>query len=106
MYESPANKECPFGLVLICIGLNGLPDDVGVVSISQLARESRRQEHEVINGLEKRGYLLLNKESFSLLIDRLVRGVREGRLRLPVSREKLSEIAASGKLKPETENSK
>jgi len=99
LLESPANKERPFGLVLVCIGLKGLPDDVRVVFISKLARESNRPESEVINELQERGCLLFSENEFSLLIDRLVDDVREGRLCLPISREKLSKITASNKLK-------
>lgn len=98
LLKSPTDKERPFGLLLVCIGPRGLPDDAGVVSISRLARESNRPDSEIINKLQEGGYLLLNEKVFSLLIDRLIDDVREGRLRLPVSREKLSEITASGEL--------
>jgi hypothetical protein len=99
LLKSPTDKERPFGLLLVCIGPRGLPDDVGVVSISRLARESNRTESEIINKLQEGGYLLFNEKTFSLLIDRLVDDVREGRLYLPISREKLSEITASGELR-------
>ena len=102
--KSHNNKERPFGLLLICIGPKGLPDDAGVVSISRLARESNREESEVISILQEGGYLLFSEKAFSLLVNRLVDDVREGRLRLPISREKLSEITASGELKPEAKN--
>ncbi len=92
LLESPANKECPLGSVLVCIGLKGLPDDVRVVSISKLARESNRHESEVINELQETGCLLCSENEFPLLIDRLIDDVREGRLCLPISREKLLEI--------------
>ena len=92
------NEKRPFGLVLICIGPKGLPDDAEVVSISRLARESNRVESEVVGALQEGGYLLLSEKAFSLLVDKLIEDVREGRLRLPVSREKLSEITASGEL--------
>lgn len=104
LLKSPTNKERPFGLVLICIGPKGLPDDAGVVSISQLAREANRLESEVINKLREGGYLLLGEKDFSLLIDRLIDDVREGRSRLPISREKLSEITASSLIRLEAEN--
>jgi len=91
-----SNKERPFGLVLIGIGPKGLPDGAEVISISQLARDSNQEEAEVINKLREGGYLLFNEKAFSLLIDRLIEDIREGQLRLPVSREKLSEIIASG----------
>jgi len=99
LLEGLGNKERPFGLVLISIGPKGLPDDVEVASISRLARESNREESEVINKLQEDGYLLLSEKAFSLLVDRLINDVWEGRLRLPISREKLAEITASNKLK-------
>ena len=102
--SSVSNKKPPFGNVMVCIGPGGLPGDVEVISISQLARESKRPESDVINELQKRGYLLFSKEAFSLLSDKLVDDIREGRLRLPVSREKLPEFTASSKWKPVTEN--
>ena len=103
--KSAGIKKLPFGNVLVCIGPKGLPDDVEVISISRLARESKRPESDVINELQKRGYLLLSKEAFSLLIDKLVDDIREGRLRLPISREKLSEIRTSSLFKPEAKKS-
>ena len=95
----PTDRQQPFRLVMICIGPNGLPDDARVVSISQLARESNRPEPEIMNKLQDDGYLLFSEEAFSLLIDRLVGDVCEGKLHLPVSREKLSEITGLNKLK-------
>ena len=92
LLKSPTNKERPFGLVLVCIGPEGLPDDAGVVSVSQLARDSNRLESDVINKLQEGGYLLFSEKAFSLLIDKLIDGVLEGRLLLPISTEKLCEI--------------
>ncbi len=91
------DKQPPFGRVLVCIGPNGLPDDAGVVSISQLARKSNRPESEVINELQEGGCLLFSEKAFSLLIDRLIDDIRDGRLCLPISREKLSEITLESK---------
>jgi hypothetical protein len=85
----------PLGLVMVSIGPRGLPDDLGVISVSQLARESRRSESEIVNESQQRGNLLFGEETFSLLIDRLVTDIREGRLHLPISRDKLAEIAES-----------
>jgi hypothetical protein len=99
LLDGLGKKQSPFGLVLICIGPKGLPDGVEVVSISRLARESNLDESEVINQLREGSYLLLSEKAFSLLIDRLIEDVREGRLCLPVYREKLSEIMSSNKLK-------
>ena len=63
-------NEPPFGTVLVHIGPKGLPDDVGAISISELARESNRAESEVISKLRERGHLLLSEEAFSRLINR------------------------------------
>jgi len=86
------DQRHPFGTVLIRIGPKGLPDDVQVVSISQLARESNREESKVINELQRRGYLLFSRKTFSLLIEKAISDVQEGRLLLPISMEKLSQI--------------
>jgi hypothetical protein len=69
-----------------------MPEDVQVVSISRLARASKREESEVINELQGRGCLLFSEKAFSLFIDKLAPDVQEGRLDLPVFREKLMEI--------------
>jgi len=90
----------PFGTVMVCVGPKGLPDDATVISISQLARESNRPEPEIMSKLQGDGYLLFSKEVFSLLIDGLIGAVREGKLHLPVSRDKLAEIAGLNRPKP------
>ncbi len=99
LLKNLAGKQHPFGMILVCIGPKGLPDSVEVVSISRLARESNRGESEVINKLQQLGCLLLSEKAFSLLIDRLIDGVLEGRLLLPISAEKLSEIITMGLFK-------
>lgn len=103
--KSAGIKKLPFGNILVCIGPKGLPNGLKVIPISRLARESKRLESDVINELQKRGYLLLSKEAFSLLIEKLVDDVREGRLCLPISGEKLSEIKTSSLFKPEAKKS-
>jgi len=99
LLQTPADEQQPFGLVMVCIGPKGLPDDVEVVSISQLARQSNRPQPEIINKLQEDGYLLFSQEAFSVLIDKLVSDVREGQLCLPISRDKLAEIAGLNKPK-------
>lgn len=98
LLRGSADKQ-HFGLVMVCIGPGGLPDDARVVSISQLARESNRPQPWIMNKLREDGYLLFSEEAFSLLIDRLSVDVSEGKLHLPVSREKLSEITGLNKPK-------
>ena len=98
LFESPTSKKRPFGTVLVCIGPMGLPDDVRIVCISKLARESNRPESEVIKEMQEPGYFLFDEKVFSLLIDRLVDDVREGRLCLPISKETLSQVMMSSRL--------
>jgi hypothetical protein len=104
LLNSLGGGQRPFGMVLICVGPRGMPDDVRVVCISRLARESKLQESEVINELQRCGCLLFNEKAFSLLIDKLTDDVQKGRLVLPISTEKLAEIRSqtSIRLKPET----
>ena len=92
VFDTGAHKTRPYGTVMVCVGPKGLPDDVRVVSISELARESNRPESETIQELRKRGYLLFNQEAFSRLIDKLVIDVREGRLHLPIPIETLTGV--------------
>ena len=89
----------PLGTVLICVGPRDIPDDVQVVSLSRLARQSNREESEIISELQRRGRLLFSEQAFSLLIDRLTCDVQEGRLLLPISTEKLTQTKTSRCLK-------
>ena len=99
LLHGPTTKQ-PFGLVMVCVGLNGLPDDVRGISISQLARESHRPGPEIMNKLRRDGSILFIEEEFSLLIDGITGDIRKGRLSLPISRAKLAEIAGRNKPKP------
>jgi hypothetical protein len=105
LLKNLGNKRLPFGTVLVRIGPGGLPGDLGVVSVSQLARELNRQESEVINAFQERGYLLFDEREFSLLIDNLIADALEGRLHMPVAKEKLTEVIASGHLELRAEKS-
>lgn len=95
LLKNLGGNERPFGTVFVSIGPKGLPDDVQVVSVSELARESNREESELISKLQERCHLLLGEEAFSRLIDRLIADVQEGQRLLPVPAEKLVEILAS-----------
>jgi hypothetical protein len=59
------DREPPFGTILIRIGPRGIPEDIEVVSVSSLARESKRDESEIMNGLLVPGNLLVSRETFS-----------------------------------------
>ena len=87
-----SGRKPPFGTVLVHIGPRGLPEDVEVVSISSLARESKRDESEIMNGLLTRGNLLFGDEAFSRLIDKIACEILKGGLSLPVSAVRLSEL--------------
>ena len=99
LLRGSGDRHRPFGTVMVCVGPKGLPDDAKTVSISQSARDSNRLEPQIVNRLQEDGYLLFSEEVFSSLIDKLVADVRQGKLRLPVSREKLAEIAGLNKPK-------
>ena len=99
LLQGPTDKHQPLGLVMVCIGPEGLPDGVRGISVSQLGRESKRSETEIISGLEDDGYLLMSEDSFSSLISRLMSDVREGKLHLPVSRDRLAQITELSKQK-------
>jgi hypothetical protein len=93
LLHGPDDRHRPFGTVMVSIGPKGLPDDAKAVSISQLARDSNRLEPEIVNSLRKDGYLVFSEEVFSSLIDRLITYVRQGKLCLPLSRERVAEVA-------------
>ena len=80
----PARKEPSFGTILISIGSGGVPEDVEAINISRLARESKRDERDVTNGLLADGRLLFTINTFSSLIDRLAGEILGGELNLPV----------------------
>jgi hypothetical protein len=93
LLHGPDDRHRPFGTVMVSIGPKGLPDDAKAVSISQLARDSNRLEPEIVNSLRKDGYLVFSEEVFSSLIDRLITYVRQGKLCLPLSRERVADVA-------------
>ena len=78
-------QNAPFGTVLVAVGKEGLPDDVAVVPLSWLARESKKEEQEIRIALKERGYLLVEPEIFASLTDNLKRRVLDGAVSLPLS---------------------
>jgi len=96
---SPANGEPRFSTVLVCIGLEGVPEDVHVVSVSSQARKSRQKEFRVVEALQKNQNLLLTEENFSELLDRLVDKIIEGKLSLPISLQSILQIQESRQLR-------
>jgi hypothetical protein len=92
LLTKPLYEKRPFGNVLVRVGPKGVPDDVGVISVSRLARESHRNEAQVIEEMRSQGYLLLTEEAFSLLITNLMGGIEKGDMALPVVGNKLAEL--------------
>jgi hypothetical protein len=91
VFDTSAERKLPYGTVMVVVGPKGLPEDVRIVSISELARESNLSEPQVTQEILKRGCLLFSQEVFSHLIESLVASVREGRLNLPIAVERLAQ---------------
>lgn len=83
------SKEVPFGTIFIAIGKKGIPEDVKAVSVSRLARESRRSESETKAGLKDKGYTLITPEQFDQLIDKVEQAVLDGSVCLPLARSEV-----------------
>ena len=98
VFSTSHHDKPTLGTVMVCIGLKGIPDDVRVVSVSELARKSNRLETDVTRELREKGDLILGEETFCSLIDKLSQLVREGRLVLPVPKEKVAELMTPRRL--------
>jgi hypothetical protein len=81
-----------FGTVLVCIGPDGVPDDIRVVNISQIVRETRRDEKAVISSLEIEGDVLMRSDVFSSLMDTLIDRIITRKLILPISQAIFKQI--------------
>jgi hypothetical protein len=84
-----ASKQHDFGMILVCVGQGGLPDDVHVVSISELARIKNRAESEIIREIQQAGELLFSPEVFLQMLDTIIEQLRRGELRLPIPPKQL-----------------
>ena len=78
------SKNPPFGMVLIAIGKGGLPDDVKVIPLSRMARESKMSELEVRTILADKGYFLITQEVFAATMGAVEHCVLNGVLPLPL----------------------
>jgi len=90
MASSVLNRKVPFGTVLMVIGKEGIPEDVKVVSISRLARESSRSESEVVANFKNNGYLSMTPETLTHVLDKVERGILDGSLSLPINIDELT----------------
>lgn len=89
MAGSVLSKTIPFGNVLISIGKEGIPEDVRVIPVSHLARESNRSESEVKASSKNKGYLLITPEQFAELLDHVEQAVLDGSVCLPLARSEV-----------------
>jgi hypothetical protein len=83
-------KQHCFGMIMVCVGKGGLPDDVRVVSVSELARKQNRSESAVIHEIQESGVLLFPPHEFWQLIEGLVSDIHKGKSRLPIPPEQLT----------------
>ena len=81
------DQKAPFGTVLVAVGKEGLPNDVAVVPLSWLARQSKKGEQEIRDILQESGCLLVEPEAYALFMDNLKRRVLDGSVSLPMSVE-------------------
>ena len=79
----------PFGTVVVAIGPDGVPDDVDVISLSELARRQGLHESVVRAHHQSRGYRIMSPHAFFKYIDGLRDGVLAGNLTLPVTEARL-----------------
>jgi len=86
---SALSRETPFGTVLIGIGKRGIPEDMRVMPISHLARESKIGEADVEASLKHVGYLLMTLGVFTQALEKVKSEILDGSLSLPI---KISEI--------------
>jgi hypothetical protein len=84
MAGSVLSRKVPFGIVLIAVGKGGLPDDLKIIPLSRLARESNRSESEVETSLKYGGYLLMTPDAFSKVLDKVECGILDGSVSLPI----------------------
>jgi len=89
MAGSVLSKTVPFGTVLIRIGKEGIPEDVKVIPVSRLARESKRSKSDVVASLKRNGYLMMTLQVFTQALDKTKSEILSGSLYLPI---KISEI--------------
>ncbi|MFC2042297.1 hypothetical protein ACFLTV_02200 [Chloroflexota bacterium] len=81
---SSLGRNYPFGTVLIALGKAGLPDDVKVIPLSCLARESKMSESEVRAILADKGDFLITQEVFAATMDEVEHCVLNGVLSFPL----------------------
>ena len=92
-------RKQPYGTLLVAVGPGGIPDEVHVVAVSRLARESRKTEAEIEAALQAGGCLLVAPHSFFRVMEQLENAAARGVLTLPVPRDSLFPKAAEADTK-------
>jgi len=82
---SVLSKEIPFGMVLIGIGKEGLPEDIKSIPVSCFARELNKTEAEAEASLKGKGYLLMTPEVFAKVLEKVEREILDGSVSLPMA---------------------
>jgi len=90
--DASFRKSAPFGTVLVAVGKNGVPDDVKVIPLSRLARESKMSESQVRVVLNKSGHFLIGPHTFASAVDEIEHRVLCGVASLPLSIEEFSRV--------------
>ena len=85
-----SSRQHCFGMIVVCVGKGGLPDDVHVVSVSEIARAQNRSESAIVLKIQESGVLLFTADKFMQLVEGVARDICEGKLRLPILPEQLA----------------
>lgn len=94
--KSVLDKNVPFHIVLIAVGKEGIPQDVRVIPISRLARDSNTTESNVKAALKNGGCLLMTPDTVTRVLSDLESRVLDGSVSLPVSIEELGKEMSEG----------
>ena len=90
--SSVLSRKAPFDTILIAIGVEGIPKDVRAIAISYLTRESNKSESDVKTNLKRAGHLLLTKEQFTDLLDKVESEILIGSYSLPLTFNELRSL--------------
>ena len=82
-------EKVPFANVVISVGKGGIPEDVEVVLVSQIARDVHSSEADVRAALRRDGYSIITPERFETVLDAVECRLLEGSISLPVQLEEL-----------------
>lgn len=88
-FISAINRAASFGTVLVSIGKGGLPEDVRVLPVSNLARQFNKTELEINKAIREHGHLLMTVDTFSSLTQVAKKGILNGSISLPLTSEKI-----------------